>query len=45
MEQQELFRGTFVERDMLIKLNEKSSSDFIIIITGIRRCGKSVLLT
>ena len=45
LEQQELFKGPFVERDKLIKLNEKSSSDFIIIITGIRRCGKSVLLT
>ena len=45
LEQQKLFKGTFVERDQLIKLNEKSSSDFIIIITGIRRCGKSVLLT
>lgn len=45
LEQQELFKGPFVERDKLIKLNEKSSSDFIVIITGIRRCGKSVLLT
>ena len=45
LEQQELFKGSFVERDKLIKLNEKSSSDLIIIITGIRRCGKSVLLT
>ena len=45
LEQQELFKGPFVERDQLIKLNEKSSSDLIIIITGIRRCGKSVLLT
>lgn len=45
LEQQELFKGHFVERDKLTKLNEKSKSDFIIIITGIRRCGKSVLLT
>jgi len=45
LEQQKLFKGSFVERDKLIKLNEKSSSDLIIIITGIRRCGKSVLLT
>lgn len=45
LEQQELFKGPFVERDKLIKLNEKSSSDLIVIITGIRRCGKSVLLT
>lgn len=45
LEQQELFKGPFVERDTLTKLNEKSSSDLIIIITGIRRCGKSVLLT
>lgn len=45
LEQRELFKGPFVERDELIKLNEKSSSDLIVIITGIRRCGKSVLLT
>lgn len=45
MEQRELFKGSFVERDNLIKINEKSTSDLIVIITGIRRCGKSVLLS
>lgn len=45
LEQRELFKGSFVERDNLIKINEKSTSDLIVIITGIRRCGKSVLLT
>ena len=44
IEQQKMFVGDFVLREKMQTLTEKSKSDFIIIISGIRRCGKSVLL-
>lgn len=44
LEQQELFKEDFINRESLNVLNEKSISDFILIISGIRRCGKSTLL-
>lgn len=44
LEQEKLFTDDFIKREKLRELQEKSRSDFIIIISGIRRCGKSVLL-
>ncbi|MFP4567931.1 MAG: ATP-binding protein [Candidatus Woesearchaeota archaeon] len=44
LEQRNQFKETYTPRDQLVKLNEKSKSDLIVIISGIRRCGKSVLL-
>lgn len=43
-EQKELFKGQYIKREKLKDLIIKSNSDLIIIISGIRRCGKSVLL-
>lgn len=44
IEQQELSPKKYILREKLKKLNEKSISDSIVIVTGIRRSGKSYLL-
>lgn len=47
LEQNHLFSSRIepIEREQMEELKKKSSSDFIIIISGIRRSGKSVLLS
>lgn len=44
LEQKKQFDEKYFERERLTDLKEKSKSDLIVIISGIRRCGKSVLL-
>lgn len=41
---EQLKSDNLIERDLTIKIKEFESTPFIIIITGIRRCGKSTLL-
>ena len=38
------FKKDVIQRDFLEKLENKKKSDFIVIISGVRRCGKSTLL-
>ncbi len=45
MDQRELLNDEYVIRDKLKIIEKKFKTDDIIIITGIRRCGKSVLLS
>ena len=38
------FKKDIVQRNFLERVEEKRQSDFIVIISGVRRCGKSTLL-
>ena len=38
------FKQDIIQRDFLERVEEKRKSDFIVIISGVRRCGKSTLL-
>ncbi len=41
----ELEKGLFVKRDLSGNITRFEDTNFIIIISGVRRCGKSVLLS
>ncbi len=44
LEQNSYTQEKIIERELLIKLKEFSKTPFVIIVSGIRRCGKSTLL-
>ncbi len=43
-DKQQKLKEKYVFRDLFTKINEFTNTQFILIITGIRRCGKSTLL-